>query len=187
MGSISRGVSPEEFKSRKFVEFYSILTKKFAKGNRFSVKDAVKASGYNEDTVRRYLNYMNRWDLASTFDIKRAWGGPPALYYFGCTPSEEILASAREFETAIAAQAFHLLDRLAGTLRPARIASANLSLDEKMQLLGDWYGRDKYWQETHLLLGLLGPLAVGGIILANEIAIRFESNSKEFSSQSTTG
>ncbi len=83
-------------------------------------------------------------------------------------PTEVLLAEIKSGESDFAVSTVNLSKRFAGFFRPWQILlSTELSLEEKLELLGKWY--DEYWPEVHIMLGTGICLApVVGPIIVNE-------------------
>lgn len=169
---------PEHFRTHKFLKAYSTLRERFANEERFDVKTAVGILGEHEDTVRDYLNYMSDFGNSKKFHLKVQSRAPRKKYYFGCTPKENLKASARQTETAHAEQAFYVMDRVAGLFRPLRIATSDLPWNEKAELVQDWYRKDGYWREVHALFGAMPLLVVAGICIANAVQVPSSEDSR---------
>jgi hypothetical protein len=83
-------------------------------------------------------------------------------------PCEVLLAEMESSESRFAVSMVELNKRFAGFFRPWQILlSPELSLEEKLELLGKWY--EEYWPEVHTMLGIGVVLApVVGPIIVNE-------------------
>lgn len=84
------------------------------------------------------------------------------------SPSEVLLEEMRSAESDFAVSMVPFNKWFAGWFRPSQILlSPELSWEEKVELLGTWYG--EYWPEVHTILGIAGPLApVVGTIIVSE-------------------
>jgi hypothetical protein len=83
-------------------------------------------------------------------------------------PHEVLLAEMESSESRFAVSMVNSNKRFAGFFRPWQILlSPELSLEEKLELLGKW--SEEYWPEVCAILSVGIPSAiVGGIILVNE-------------------
>ena len=104
------------FYPRKFKEFLQKYFSRFKKSEKASVARISKETGYSEETVKGYLEFMARHE--DVFGVKYSYSKPSIVYYIGCSPEERLEAFQEAFETSAATVAYETTNFALKLFRP---------------------------------------------------------------------